>query len=117
MKLFKCQACGNVLYFENRTRGQCGRRLAYLPEKSSLSAVEPIDSNRTHKRVARCGSCQLDECEVVGCEPIVAGGDTRATAGQLLEGWPYETAGRIVGGVAWGAGASQAVQSPGHRQL
>ena len=26
MKLFKCQACGNILYFENRTCGQCGHR-------------------------------------------------------------------------------------------
>src|ERR1700748_3775552 len=46
MKLFKCQVCGNVLYFENRTCGQCGHRLAYQPERSTLSAVEPIDSNR-----------------------------------------------------------------------
>jgi RNA polymerase subunit RPABC4/transcription elongation factor Spt4 len=24
MKLFKCQVCGNILYFENRTCGRCG---------------------------------------------------------------------------------------------
>jgi hypothetical protein len=45
MKLFKCQACGNVLYFENRTCRQCGHRLAYLPEESTLSAVQPTDGN------------------------------------------------------------------------
>ena len=43
MKLFKCQACGNVLYFENRTCGHCSHRLAYLPEEFTISAVEPID--------------------------------------------------------------------------
>ena len=41
MKLFKCQACGNILYFENRTCGQCGHRLAYLPEQTMMSALEP----------------------------------------------------------------------------
>jgi hypothetical protein len=45
MKLFKCQACGNILYFENRSCGQCGHRLAYLPEAMILSAVEPLDGN------------------------------------------------------------------------
>jgi hypothetical protein len=41
MRLFKCQACGNLLYFENRTCGQCGHRLAYLPHLGTLSAMEP----------------------------------------------------------------------------
>jgi hypothetical protein len=41
MKLFTCQACGNILYFDNRTCGRCGRRLAYLPEQTTLSALEP----------------------------------------------------------------------------
>jgi hypothetical protein len=41
MKLFKCQACGNILYFENRICGRCGHRLAYLPEQTMLSALEP----------------------------------------------------------------------------
>jgi hypothetical protein len=46
MKLFKCQGCGNILYFENRTCGQCGHRLAYLPEQAILSAIEPAGDNR-----------------------------------------------------------------------
>ncbi len=45
MKLFICQACGNVLYFENRICGQCGRRLACLPEELTLSALEQVDGN------------------------------------------------------------------------
>ena len=40
MKLFVCQACGNVLYFENRVCGRCGHRLAFLPEKVTISAIE-----------------------------------------------------------------------------
>ncbi|QRE73683.1 zinc-binding metallopeptidase family protein [Methylobacterium aquaticum] len=41
MKLFQCQSCGNILYFENRTCQRCGHRLAYLPETRTLSALEP----------------------------------------------------------------------------
>ena len=46
MKLFMCQACGNILYFENRTCGQCGHRLGYLPEAGALSALEPLANNQ-----------------------------------------------------------------------
>lgn len=37
MKLFKCQACGQLLYFENHTCERCGHRLGYLPELGTLS--------------------------------------------------------------------------------
>src|SRR4051812_23112344 len=40
MKLFQCQSCSNVLYFENRTCESCGHRLAYLPETGTLSALK-----------------------------------------------------------------------------
>ena len=46
MRLFKCQACGNILYFENRTCERCGHRLAYMPEATALSALEPVDNDR-----------------------------------------------------------------------
>ena len=41
MKLFKCQACGQLLYFENTACVNCGHRLGYLPERTELSALEP----------------------------------------------------------------------------
>ena len=41
MKLFVCQSCGNVLYFENRACERCGHRVAFLPEKETMSAIEP----------------------------------------------------------------------------
>jgi hypothetical protein len=41
LKLFTCQACGNVLYFENRSCARCGHRLGFLPERVMLSALEP----------------------------------------------------------------------------
>ena len=41
MKLFKCQACGQVLYFENTRCERCSRQLGYSPKTATLSALEP----------------------------------------------------------------------------
>jgi len=40
MKLFSCQNCGNVLYFENRTCGRCGHAVGYAPEQQTLLTLE-----------------------------------------------------------------------------
>lgn len=42
MKLFKCQFCGQVLYFENTRCEKCGHILGYLPDAETVSALEPI---------------------------------------------------------------------------
>jgi hypothetical protein len=44
MKLFRCQVCDNIIYFENRTCGRCGHRLGYLPELGIMTALEPAGS-------------------------------------------------------------------------
>ncbi len=41
MKLFRCQACGQSIYFENRFCGACGHALGYLPLIGEMVAVEP----------------------------------------------------------------------------
>ena len=41
MKLFRCQVCDNIIYFENRTCGRCGHRLGYVPELEVMAALEP----------------------------------------------------------------------------
>ena len=40
MKLFKCQSCGQILYFENTRCESCGHQLGYLPAQMAVSAVE-----------------------------------------------------------------------------
>ena len=42
MKLFSCQACGQVLFFENVRCEHCGHVLGYLPDKTTVSALEPL---------------------------------------------------------------------------
>lgn len=67
MKLFVCQACGNVLYFENRLCGRCGHRLAFLPEKELLSAVDPDGpgwralADQGERRML-CRNAEFDAC-------------------------------------------------------
>ncbi len=40
MKLFSCQSCGQVLYFENIRCEHCGHILGYLPDMEQISALE-----------------------------------------------------------------------------
>jgi len=40
MKLFECQSCGQLLFFENRRCEKCSRQLGYLPGANTLSALE-----------------------------------------------------------------------------
>ena len=43
MKLFSCQGCGQLLYFENVLCEACGRALGYLTDMNEISALEPIE--------------------------------------------------------------------------
>ena len=43
MKLFECQFCGNILYFENRSCGRCGHRVGFQPERGSMTALDQAD--------------------------------------------------------------------------
>jgi hypothetical protein len=45
MKLYKCQICEQVLYFENMRCERCQHRLGYLPGRNILTAAEPEDEH------------------------------------------------------------------------
>lgn len=40
MKLFECQNCGQLVYFENTRCERCGMALGYLPDPGTLTALE-----------------------------------------------------------------------------
>jgi hypothetical protein len=42
MKVFHCDHCGNLLFFENTQCVRCGQLVAYLPD---LAIVGSLDSN------------------------------------------------------------------------
>ena len=56
MKLFKCQNCGGVLYFENRVCGNCGYALGFLPDTQILSALEPATTEAGADAMAALGN-------------------------------------------------------------
>ena len=41
MRIFRCETCGNPLFFENVQCLKCGSALAFLPDRLALCAVEP----------------------------------------------------------------------------
>ena len=42
MKLFSCGACQHVVHFENSQCTSCGHALAFLPDRSLMTAIEPV---------------------------------------------------------------------------
>jgi hypothetical protein len=67
MKLFKCQHCGQLLYFENDTCQKCSRRLGFISENMTLSALE-LENNewralaRGKKHYRFCANAQFAVC-------------------------------------------------------
>jgi hypothetical protein len=41
MRLFRCQNCGQLLYFENTRCERCASRLGFVPERATLMALAP----------------------------------------------------------------------------
>ena len=68
MKLFECQDCGQLLYFENTRCERCGHVLGYLPERAVLSALTREDGDRWRPvaeplRLYRfCANASYDAC-------------------------------------------------------
>jgi hypothetical protein len=67
LKLFVCQSCGNIVHFENRVCGRCGHRLGFVPQKVTLSAIEP--AGPAWKTLAEdgevrllCANAEFDAC-------------------------------------------------------
>lgn len=42
MKTFHCQFCGHPIFFENVTCLQCASALAFLPDRMTMAAIEPV---------------------------------------------------------------------------
>jgi hypothetical protein len=67
MKLFECQHCSQPLYFENDKCDSCGRRLGYIPELGTMSALEPDGDRWTAladptNRYRLCANAEHDVC-------------------------------------------------------
>jgi hypothetical protein len=45
VKIFRCQVCGQALYFENVECLNCKSKLAFLPDHLNMAAIEPADGD------------------------------------------------------------------------
>src|SRR6187551_129380 len=68
MKLFKCQHCGQLLYFENTRCERCGHELGFLPYQTDLLTLIRMD-NQTFADVRNqnnhyryCANAQYNAC-------------------------------------------------------
>jgi hypothetical protein len=68
MKLFECQRCGQLLYFENTRCERCGHVLGYVPDGAVLSALAEEDGDRWRalavpERLVRfCANARYEAC-------------------------------------------------------
>jgi hypothetical protein len=67
VKLFTCQACDNIVHFENRVCGNCGHRLAYAPEQGLMVSLEsdPQGWRTLHSPAdprSLCANAEMDAC-------------------------------------------------------
>lgn len=68
MKLFQCQNCNLLLFFENRVCGRCGHTLGYLPIENELSALIPAGNGNWQTLLLPgnqsrfCKNAQYDAC-------------------------------------------------------
>src|SRR5476649_2400099 len=46
MKIFHCDHCGNLLFFENTLCLACGHQVAYLPDLTLVASLTPADEGR-----------------------------------------------------------------------
>ncbi|QRG05184.1 putative zinc-binding peptidase [Xanthobacter dioxanivorans] len=67
MRLFRCAACDQLLYFENRRCEKCGHDLGYIAEMNELAALEPDGDawqalGQTGGRYRFCANAAHDAC-------------------------------------------------------
>ena len=50
MKVFHCDHCGHLLFFENTQCVNCGRLLAFLPDLTVVGSLEPVEGDTSRWR-------------------------------------------------------------------
>jgi hypothetical protein len=60
MKIFSCQVCGNVLYFENRACGRCGHALGYDSESPAFDRARRLGLPAHHRHAGNGNSFGIE---------------------------------------------------------
>jgi hypothetical protein len=76
MRLFACQNCGQLLYFENVSCERCGAAVGYVPSRSAIRAIERDgDVWRELKSDDGAGYALCANAQDAGCNWLVPAGD------------------------------------------
>jgi hypothetical protein len=68
MRLYDCDHCGEPIHFDNRTCVNCGYRLAFVPEKLAMHALEDTGEGtwslvaKPEHKVRFCANAIMDVC-------------------------------------------------------
>ena len=94
MKLFECQNCGQLIYFENTLCERCGFALGFLPDTAMMTALQPdgsgaftplADRSRT---VSYCANFTHGACNWLinsGCGPLCQACELNRTIPDLTQ--------------------------------
>ncbi|MDB5802383.1 MAG: hypothetical protein JWL63_3322 [Rhodocyclales bacterium] len=63
MKIFHCDHCGQLLFFENSRCVNCGHALAYLPELQRIASLEPTDDGQWRSPLAEAAGREYRLCQ------------------------------------------------------
>lgn len=63
MRVFHCDHCGQLLFFENVVCVRCGRALAYVPELHDLTSLDPAGGSQWTSPVDRLAGRTFRLCE------------------------------------------------------
>jgi hypothetical protein len=63
MKIFHCDHCGQLLFFENTECVSCGRRVAYLPDVQLVGSLDPDGEDRWRSPLPQANKDGYKLCE------------------------------------------------------
>ena len=69
MKIFHCDHCGHLLFFENTACVSCGHRVAYLPDLQVVTSLEPDAADLWRSIRPEAAAAGYRWCGNVGIEP------------------------------------------------
>src|SRR5262245_21846494 len=62
MRVFTCGACKQVVFFENVQCTRCGLALAFLPDRSVMSALEPAGDDGALRALSGPADARYRRC-------------------------------------------------------
>ena len=79
MKVFHCDHCDHLVFFENTVCVNCEHRLAFLPEVLDMVSLEAVDEDQWRSPLARTGRQRYRLCrnyvETLVCNWAIAADD------------------------------------------